>query len=84
MAETIPYTIPVPSEMDAQVRERMQSGGFNSRAEYVRAAIRADLERSAQQQLEDRLLKALDRGDYQDAPTFLAQLRATISNAVSE
>ena len=75
MQETVPYSIPVPSEMDAQVQERMKTGGFNSRAEYVRATIRADLERAAKVEIEAKLLEALDRGHYKDAPTFLKELR---------
>ena len=53
----------------------MRAGGFNSRAEYVRAAIRADLERAAKMEVEAKLLRALDRGEYADATAFLHELR---------
>ncbi len=79
MPEAVPYTIPVPAELDALIQKRMQTGGFNSKSEYVRSAIRADLERAAKQQLEQHLLTALDRGDYQDAPTVLQDLRDYIA-----
>ena len=73
---TIFYSIPIPEDLDALVRARMTAGGFNSKAEYVRAAIRADLEQASQARLEEKLLRALERKDYRDAtPEFFADLR---------
>ncbi len=60
------YSIPVPGELDQAVRARMKAGGFNSLSEYVRAALRADVERATKQQLEEKLLRALDRGEFEE------------------
>jgi Arc/MetJ-type ribon-helix-helix transcriptional regulator len=73
---TIPYSVPVPAEMDEQIKRRMKAAGFNSRSEYVRAAIRADLEQAAKQELEGKLLRAVERGNYKDASAFLQELHA--------
>lgn len=55
----------------------MRKAGFNSLSEYVRAAIREDLERAAHKELEKKLLVAIDRGHYKDAtPEFWDGLRA--------
>ena len=70
------YSVPVPAELDEEVRTRMARGGFGSLSEYVRSAIRADLERARQEELEKKLLRAIDRGDFQDAtPEFWENLR---------
>lgn len=71
------YSIPIPRDLDIAVRERMRSGGFNSVSEYVRAAIRADLERAKQASLEDKLLRAVERGKLTEAgPDFWDGLKA--------
>jgi Arc/MetJ-type ribon-helix-helix transcriptional regulator len=71
------YSIPIPVDLDVAVRERMRAGGFNSVSEYVRAAIRADLERAKQSALEEKLLRAVERGKFTDAtPDFWDGLKA--------
>jgi Arc/MetJ-type ribon-helix-helix transcriptional regulator len=71
------YSIPIPRDLDLAVRERMRAGGFNSVSEYVRAAIRADLEHAKQAALEEKLLRAVERGKFTDAgPEFWNGLKA--------
>lgn len=41
------YSVSVPKGLDLAVQTPMQTRGFNSVAEYVRSAIRADLERAS-------------------------------------
>ncbi len=43
---TMIYSIPVSGDLDAQVRRRLRRGRFKSLSEYVRAAIRAELDRA--------------------------------------
>lgn len=70
------YSVPVPAELDEEVRTRMERGGFGSLSEYVRSAIRADLERARQEELEKKLLRAIDRGDFREVtPAFWENLR---------
>ena len=38
------YSVPIPAALDEAASKRMAAGGFNSIAEYVRSAIRADLD----------------------------------------
>ena len=45
-------SVPIPAELDAEVRRRMQAGRFGSLSEYVRTTIRADLQRAQQEALE--------------------------------
>jgi Arc/MetJ-type ribon-helix-helix transcriptional regulator len=66
-AQEARYSIPIPRDLDVAVRERMRSGGFNSVSEYVRAAIRADLERAKQVSLEEKVMRAVERGKFAEA-----------------
>jgi Arc/MetJ-type ribon-helix-helix transcriptional regulator len=69
--------VAVPVELDDAVRARMKAGGFNSVSEYIRAAIRADIERARQEELEAKLLRAVERGKLRDAsPEFWDGLKA--------
>ena len=79
--KTVPYSTPVPDELHRAVQERMVSKGFNSKAEYVRALMRADVERAAQEALEAKLVRAMKRGSYKDAtPEFWEKFRADVLN----
>ena len=60
-------SVPVPPAMDAFIKERLASQGFHTVSEYVRSLIRADQEQAARQQLEVKLLEAVERGDYREA-----------------
>ena len=74
------YSIPIPVELDNAVRQRMKHGGFNSLSEYVRNAIRSDVERAKQAALEEKLLRAVERGKFKEAgPEFWDGLRALAS-----
>ena len=61
-AEIVRYSVPVSPELDAEVRKRMREGGFSSVAEYVRTAVRAELEHARKNQLEKLLLAGLESG----------------------
>ncbi len=75
--DTRTYSVPVSADLDAEVRQRMEDGGFGSLSEYVRSAIRADLERSRHERLEKKLLRALERGNFKDVtPALFEGLRA--------
>jgi len=75
-SENRTYSVPIPSELDSEVRQRMQDGGFGSLSEYVRSAIRADIERSRHERLEKKLLRAIERGNFGDVtPDFFEGLR---------
>ncbi len=68
-------SVPVPPAMDAFIKERLTSQGFQTVSEYVRSLIRADQEQAARQQLEAKLLEAVERGDYREAtPEFWERL----------
>lgn len=41
------YSVPVPPDLDKEVRRRIELGGFRSLSDYVRTAIRAELDRAA-------------------------------------
>jgi len=62
--ESKTYSIPVSTRFDVRVKRRMQMAGFHSVADYVRAAIRADLKQSELEELEWSVLESARRGDY--------------------
>lgn len=56
-------SVPVSAELDMTIRKRMAEGGFGSVAEYLRHAVRLDLERAEQAKLERLLLEGLESGE---------------------
>ena len=76
---TVAWNTPVPSELSDQALELMRVGGFNSKAEFVRALMREKVERSAQDELEAKLLRAMERSNFTEAtPAFWKKLRAEV------
>lgn len=76
MSAEMKYSVPVSVDLDSQVRSDMAAEGFGSVTEYVRSAIREKLQRSARRRLEEKLLEAVERGDYEEAtPEFFERLR---------
>ena len=70
-------SVPVPLTMETFIKERVASQGFHTVSEYVRSLIRADQEQATRQQLEAKLLEAVERGDYHEAtPEFWGRLEA--------
>ena len=57
--------ISLPESMRAYVEEQAQLGGYSTTSEYVRALIREDQRRKAQEQLEGLLLEGLQSGTPQ-------------------
>jgi antitoxin ParD1/3/4 len=83
MPETKILSIPVPPAMDAFIHERIATQGFHTVSEYVRALIRADQQRAAREQLEAKLLEAVERGDYREVtPEFWQRLRNAIDRGI--
>jgi Arc/MetJ-type ribon-helix-helix transcriptional regulator len=75
------WSIPVPADFAAELRAVMEAEGFNSKAEFARAALREKLERSARRRLEAALLEGLRSADSeQSTEAFLEQLRAVALN----
>lgn len=56
-------SVPVSDELDETIRKRMAAGGFGSMAEYLRHAVRQDLERADEAKLERLLLDGLESGE---------------------
>ena len=68
-------SVPVPRALEACIKARVTSQGYHTVSEYVRALIRADQEQAVRQQLEAKLLEAVERGDYREAtPEFWDRL----------
>jgi len=55
--------ISLPDPMRAYVEEQAQAGGYSTVSEYLRALIREDQKRKAQERLEALLLEGLESGD---------------------
>ena len=79
MPETKILRIPVPPAMETCMQERIAAPGFHMVSPYVRALIRADQQRAAREQLEAKLLEAVERGDYREVtPEFWQRLRDAV------
>jgi antitoxin ParD1/3/4 len=65
-APPIRLTIPVSAELHERMQERMREGGFSSVSEYIRSAVRADLERARRAEIESTLLEAIGSEEYSD------------------
>jgi Arc/MetJ-type ribon-helix-helix transcriptional regulator len=75
------WSIPVPVDFAAELRAVMEAEGFNSKAEFARAALREKLERSARRRLEAALLEGLRSADSeQSTEAFLEELRTVALN----
>lgn len=77
--------ISLPEPMKAFVETQVHEGLYGSASDYIRALIRADFQRKTQADLEQKLLAALERGDYQEVtPELFEQLRARVAPKPSE
>jgi antitoxin ParD1/3/4 len=54
--------IALPATMKQFVQAQIEGGGFSSVSEYVRQLIRADQDRKAREEIDRKLLEALDGG----------------------
>ena len=80
LAEIEAWHTPVPTELSDQARRRMKERGFNSKAEYVRSLMRADVEKAALDKLEAKLIRALERGKFtKDSAALWEKLRAEVT-----
>ena len=72
-------SLPVPKNMEEFIRKRISEGGFQTVSEYLRALVRADQERAADEELETKLLEALDSGRFEQVtPELFDRLRSRL------
>jgi antitoxin ParD1/3/4 len=71
--------IALPSPMKAFVQEQVAEGGYSSASEYIRKLIREEQERRGRQELERKLLEALESGPATPwTPDDLAELKRRV------
>jgi antitoxin ParD1/3/4 len=71
--------ISLPDAMKAFVEAQVQTGQYVSASDYIRALVREDQKRQAEQELEAKLLAALDNNDFREAtPELFERLRVRI------
>ena len=58
--QTEHWSVPLPTDFAAELESAMRDEGFNSKAEFTRAALREKLERCARRRLDARLLEAME------------------------
>lgn len=76
--------ISLPDAMKAFVEAQVQTGQYASASDYIRALVREDQKRQAEQELEAKLLAALDSDDFREAtPEFFERLRARVRQQVA-
>jgi len=54
--------IALPPAMKSFVQEQVTDGGYSSASEYIRRLIREDQQRKAREEIDRKLLEALDSG----------------------
>ena len=71
--------ISLPEAMKRFVEEQVRRGQYASASDYIRALVRDDQKRQAQDELEAKLLEALDSNDLEAVtPEFFDKLRARV------
>ena len=71
--------ISLPDPMKAFIEAQVQSGAYASASDYVRALVREAQKRQAQEELETKLLAALDSHDFAEVtPEMFERIRARI------
>ena len=71
--------ITLPEPMRQFIEEQITSGSYGTASEYMRALIREDQKRKADERLDALLLEGLDSGDPIEAtPEFWRSLRGRI------
>jgi antitoxin ParD1/3/4 len=71
--------ISLPDAMKTFVEERVRKGMYASASDYIRTLVREDQKRQAEEELEAKLLAALDSGDFREAtPELFEQLRSRV------
>ena len=78
-------SVPVSDEFDETIRKRMVEGGFGSMAEYLRHAVRQDLERADETKLERLLLEGLESGEpIEMTDEWMQERRKALAARVAE
>ena len=71
--------ISLPDPMKAFIEAQVQSGAYASSSDYVRALVRDAQKRQAQDELEAKLLAALDSHDFAEVtPAMFEGIRARL------
>ena len=71
--------ISLPDAMKAFVEAQVQTGQYASASDYIRTLVREDQKRQAEQELEAKLLAALDSNDFREAtPELFERLRTRV------
>ena len=72
-------SVPVPKGLEDFIKKRVSNAGFQTVSEYLRALVRADQQRAAEEELEAKLVEALDSGQFTEAGSELFdRLRARL------
>jgi antitoxin ParD1/3/4 len=71
--------IALPSQMKDFVQAQVEGGGYSSVSEYVRQLIRADQQRKAREEIDHKLVEALDGGNATPwTPAELEKLKSRV------
>lgn len=73
--------ISLPDPMKDYIDTQVTEGMYGSVSDYIRTLIREDQKRRANDELEKKILAALDKGNYQEVtPEFFERLRTRIDD----
>jgi antitoxin ParD1/3/4 len=71
--------ISLPDAMKSFIEAQVQKGMHASASDYIRALVREDQQRQAEQELEAKLLAAMESNDFREAaPELFERLRARV------
>ena len=72
-------SVPVPKGLEDFIKKRVSDAGFQTVSEYLRSLVRADQQRASEEELEAKLIAALDKGQFAEAgPELFDRLRARL------
>jgi antitoxin ParD1/3/4 len=77
-------TITLPENLKAFVEDQVASGRYGTASDYIRGLLLEALERKGQEELEAKLLAALDEEPVEMGKEDWEQLRAQVRQAASE
>ncbi len=85
MSSMTSLNISLPQPLKDFVEEQVRQGGFSTPSEYIRALLRDDQKRRAEEKLEALVLEGLNSGDpVEVTPDFWKELREELAERLNK
>ena len=81
---TVTMNFSLNEELETFINQQIEQGRYQNRSEYMRALVRQDQERVAQERLESLLIEGLDSGSIEMTPEVSKEFDALMASRISE